>query len=134
DFVVFADSDDVIPPNAYRSMLNTLELTGSDFVVGTYFRMTETSEYVPQWLWDVHEDERLAINSDDFTDGLANVFAWNKMFRADFIRRIDLQFPVGVRYEDQFPITRAYLLADAFDIIPELVYKWRIRFDGSSIT
>ena len=134
DFVVFADSDDVIPPNAYREMLSTLDHTGSDFVVGAYFRMTETSEYVPGWLWDVHEDEKLRINVSDFTQGLANVFAWNKLFRMSFVNRIGLRFPEGIRYEDQFPITRAYLLADSFDVIPEIVYKWRIRFDGTSIT
>ena len=134
EFLVFADSDDVIPPNAYREMYRTLQVSGSDFVVGAYFRMSETSEYLPPWLGELHEEERLAINASEFTGGLANVFAWNKMFRQSFVDRISLTFPEGIRYEDQFPITRAYLLADSFDVIPEIVYKWRIRFDGSSIT
>lgn len=134
DYLVFADSDDVIPPNAYREMLRTLELSGSDFVVGAYFRMSETSEYLPPWLGELHEEERLGITSEEFTGGLANVFAWNKMFRMKFVDRIGLSFPEGVRYEDQYPLTRAYLLAEAFDVIPEVVYKWRIRFDGTSIT
>ena len=134
DYVVFADSDDVVPPNAYREMLRSLEATGSDFVVGAYFRMSETTEYLPPWLAEVHAVERLGITMNDFFDGLANVFAWNKMFRMSFVERINLQFPEGIRYEDQYPLTRAYLLAERFDVIPEIVYKWRIRFDGSSIT
>ena len=134
EFLVFADSDDVIPPNAYRAMLRTLELSGSDFVVGAYYRMSETSEYLPPWLGELHEEEQLGITSDQFTGGLANVFAWNKLFRMSFVDRIGLEFPEGIRYEDQFPLTRAYLLARAFDVIPEIVYKWRIRFDGTSIT
>jgi CDP-glycerol glycerophosphotransferase len=38
-----------------------------------------------------------------------------------------------VRYEDQPTTTRAYL-AGTFDVVPDVVYHWRIRHDGSSIT
>jgi CDP-glycerol glycerophosphotransferase len=38
-----------------------------------------------------------------------------------------------VRYEDQPTSTRAFL-AGTFDVVPEVVYHWRIRQDGSSIT
>jgi CDP-glycerol glycerophosphotransferase len=38
-----------------------------------------------------------------------------------------------VRYEDQPTTTRAFL-AGTFDVVPEVVYHWRIRQDGSSIT
>ncbi|AOP54790.1 CDP-glycerol:poly(glycerophosphate) glycerophosphotransferase [Brevibacterium aurantiacum] len=134
EFVVFADSDDIVPPHAYRTMLDSLLNSGSDFVVGSYYRFTELRQYTPKWVKDAHSEPILGARSRDFLNGLANVFAWNKMFRAEFISRIGLQFPEGIRYEDQYPITRAYLLADSFDVIPEKIYKWRIRFDGSSIT
>lgn len=134
DFVVFADSDDIVPPNAYKVMVETLAQSGSDFVVGSYWRITELRQYVPKWVKDAHSEAIIGATSNDFLLGLANVFAWNKMFRAEFIHRIGLKFPEGIRYEDQYPITRAYLSARAFDVIPDKVYKWRIRFDGSSIT
>ena len=134
DFIVFSDSDDIVPPDAYKTMVETLLQSGSDFVVGAYWRMTDLRQYVPRWVKDAHAEPIIGATSNDFLLGLANVFAWNKMFRTEFIERIDLRFPEGIRYEDQYPITRAYLLARAFDVIPDKVYKWRIRFDGSSIT
>src|SRR5690606_18176907 len=34
EFVTFVDSDDMIPPDAYRLMLASLDETGSDFATG----------------------------------------------------------------------------------------------------
>ncbi len=39
-----------------------------------------------------------------------------------------------MRYEDQPTTTLAYLRARRFGIVPEVVYHWRIRSDGTSIT
>jgi CDP-glycerol glycerophosphotransferase len=61
------------------------------------------------------------------------VFAWNKLFRVSAWRDHGLSWPEDVRYEDQPTTTRAYL-AGRFDVIPDVVYHWRIRHDGSSIT
>ena len=44
-----------------------------------------------------------------------------------------LSWPEGMRYEDQPTTTRAYL-AGRFDVLPDPVYHWRIRDDGTSIT
>ena len=41
--------------------------------------------------------------------------------------------PRACRYEDQPTTTRAYL-AGTFDVVPDVVYHWRIRQDGTSIT
>ena len=62
------------------------------------------------------------------------MFAWNKLFRTDFWRGAGLSWPEGVRYEDQPTTTLAYLRARRFGVVPEVVYHWRIRSDGTSIT
>ena len=49
-------------------------------------------------------------------------------------RRAGLAWPEGVRYEDQPTTTRAFLEADGVDVLPDVVYHWRIRHDGTSIT
>ena len=64
---------------------------------------------------------------------LGDVFAWNKLFRRSFWDSAGLSWPEGVRYEDQPTTTRAFL-AGTFDVLPAIVYHWRIREDGSSIT
>ena len=63
---------------------------------------------------------------DDLPEILGDVFAWNKLFRTSFWRDQGLAWPEGVRYEDQ-PTTTRPTSAGSFDVVPEVVYHWRIR-------
>jgi CDP-glycerol glycerophosphotransferase (TagB/SpsB family) len=65
---------------------------------------------------------------------LSDVFACNKIYKKSFFKQALHEFPVGVRYEDQLPSLKAYVKAEKFDIIPDVVYDWSIRTDGSSIS
>ncbi|RYU14517.1 bifunctional glycosyltransferase/CDP-glycerol:glycerophosphate glycerophosphotransferase [Nocardioides iriomotensis] len=135
DLVTFVDSDDTIPENAIANHVRQLVRTGSDFSVGALERQQSETSYVQKpWSRRLHEVLRREVTLEDVPEAMANVFACTKVFRADFLAEIGLRFPVGVRYEDQVPITRAYLKARSFDLLPDVVYSWRSRRDGSSIT
>jgi len=133
DYVAFADSDDVVPPTAYATLLATLERTGSAFATGSILRWGEELTE-PGWMHRFHNPARLAITAAEHPQILGDVFAWNKLYRRRFWDEAALSWPEGVRYEDQPTLTRAYLAAEAFDVLPDVVYHWRIRSDGSSIT
>ena len=134
DLVTFVDSDDTVTANGYAKMVRILGQTGSDFAVGSLRRQVRGRYLERHWLRRLHAEQRLAITIDDAPDMLGNIWAVTKVFRRDFLERIGLEFPVGVRYEDQVPITRAYLEARSFDVITEPVYLWRTRAEGTSIT
>jgi CDP-glycerol glycerophosphotransferase len=134
DLVTFVDSDDTVTPNGYGKMIRRLGETGSDFAVGSLRRQVRGRYLERHWLRKLHAEERLASTIDDAPDMLGNIWAVTKVFRRDFLERIGLEFPVGVRYEDQVPITRAYLEARSFDVLTETVYLWRTRAEGTSIT
>lgn len=133
-YITFADSDDVLAPNGIRAMVETLEASGSDFVVGTMVRARGEKTWLPQWTRRVHSMNRIGITIDEFPEVLLDVFACNKIWNTDFFRRNVNGFPVGVAYEDQEPSVKSYLNAEKFDVIKDHVYFWRIRDDGSSIT
>ncbi len=137
DLLMFADSDDVVPPGSYAALRKQLDRTGSDFVVGSVARWEFSPEgerlVEPPWMHRLHR-QRMDVVIDDHPEILGDVFAWNKLFRTDFWRATGLSWPEGVRYEDQPTTTLAYLRARRFGIVPEVVYHWRIRSDGTSIT
>jgi CDP-glycerol glycerophosphotransferase len=133
DLLMFADSDDVVPPGAYAALLKQLTRTGSDFVTGSVARLEGSTLVEPPWMKRLHR-QRMDLVIDDQPEILGDVFAWNKLFRASFWRETGLSWPEGVRYEDQPATTLAYLRARRFGIVPEVVYHWRIRSDGTSIT
>ncbi len=133
-FLAFADSDDTVPADAYLRMMTVLLDSGSDFVVGAMSRQIGDRYVEPVWVRRVHSARRVGVTVEEVPDVLANIFAWNKIFRRSFWERAGLEFPTGVRYEDQFPMTKAYLEADKFDMVSVVVYCWRTRQEGTSIT
>lgn len=131
ELLAFADSDDVVPPTAYDVMWRQLR-RGADFVTGSIARWEGDRLEEPRWMKRLHPRRMAFI--DQHPEILGDVFAWNKLFRREFWDSADLSWPVGVRYEDQPTTTRAYLASRRFGVVPDVVYHWRIRVDGSSIT
>ena len=133
-YVAFADSDDIVLPHAYRELIRTLETSGSDFAVGGFRRGDEERSHVPDWVQRVHAAKRTGLTIEDHPEMLLDITAWNKVFRRSFWDAAGLEFPEGVRYEDQVPMTKAFLAASSFDVLKSQVYLWRTRGDGTSIT
>lgn len=133
DYLAFADSDDVVPPDAYTVLLRQQRRTGADFVTGSVARWDDDKLVELPWMRRLHRT-REAVVIENHPEILGDVFAWNKLFRRTFWDGIGLSWPEGIRYEDQPTMTRAYIGARLFGVIPDVVYHWRIRYDGSSIT
>jgi CDP-glycerol glycerophosphotransferase len=133
DYVGFLDSDDVLPRDAVALLVESLERSGADFATGSIVRWEGDALVEPPWMRRLHRPRRAAIEIAEHPEILGDVFAWNKLFRRAFWECAGLAWPEGLRYEDQPCTTRAYL-AGRFDVLPEVVYRWRIRHDGTSIT
>lgn len=132
-YLCFVDSDDLLVKDAIERLWASISASGSDFVVGSLRRFTSTKSWIPQWAREVHRKDRHHITLAEHPDILKNVFAWNKLFEAEFFRAVIGSFPEGVRYEDQEPTARGYVNG-TFDVLAAVVYRWREREDGSSIT
>lgn len=131
--LTFADSDDVVPPDSYRVLLHQLRRTGGDFVTGSVARWEGGQLVEPPWMRRLHRP-RAAYFIEQHPEILGDVFAWNKLFRRSFWDDAGLAWPEGIRYEDQPTTTRAYIASRRFGVVPDVVYHWRIRHDGTSIT
>ena len=134
DLLGFCDSDDVVPRTAYAALVGSLERSGSDFVTGSIVRWESDGLHEPPWMRRLHGGgEGSGLTAGDHPEILGDVFAWNKVFRRSFWDEAGLAWAEGVRYEDQPTTTEAYLRG-RFDVVPDVVYHWRIRDDGTSIT
>lgn len=133
-YLAFCDSDDVLPDDAWSALVASLERTGSDVGVGALVRDDGRRQVMGPLMKRNHAQPRERVRVATMPLLLADVFAVNKLFRRDFWVAHDLGFPEGVRYEDQPAWTRAYLAAASVDVLTEVVYRWRTRDDGTSIT
>lgn len=136
DLLTFCDSDDVVPDGAYDALLRAQGDSGSDIVIGALERFGDATgdRGMGPLMRRNHRDARSGVTLVEQPLLLADVFAVNKVYRREFWDRAGLAFPVDTRYEDQPTLTRALVAAASIDVLTEVVYDWRIRADGSSIT
>lgn len=87
----FLDADDETEPGMFAEMAQAAEQTGAELVVSDF-------------IWKSSRGERLQKEGPYETgpDMMVHLFAvlWNKLYRTDFIKSLDLAFPYGDRYED----------------------------------
>ncbi|MEV4110832.1 glycosyltransferase family 2 protein [Nonomuraea sp. NPDC049695] len=133
-YLAFADSDDVVPPDAYRRLVDTLAETGSDLACGAVGRLVDgvLEESI------LHEKAfrrpELCTHITDKQVLIRDRTVWNKVYRRDFWERGGLVFAPGI-YEDVPVAMQAHVLATSVDMIGDVVYHWRKRDAGeTSIT
>ncbi|MFE5735152.1 CDP-glycerol glycerophosphotransferase family protein [Streptomyces sp. NPDC056528] len=131
EYLAFVDSDDVIPPDAYRIMVETLDETRSSFASGNVEHINSTRV----WQSPMHKFlSRGTVHKTHVREKrilLNDRIACNKVFRRSFWDQHAFRFPEGVLYED-IPVTiPALYLAESVDLISQTTYYWRLR-DGVS--
>lgn len=91
EYFGFVDSDDTVEPSMFESLYNSAVENNSDVVFSNFL-----------WTYPDYEKESTDGPFDSKSELLINMFAtlWNKLYRTEFIRSIDVNFPTGYRYED----------------------------------
>lgn len=140
-YTAFLDADDLLRPDALTLLADTLDRTGSDFVVGAYVRLRPDAEgpgytagEVQPWVAAATDPARERTSLAAHPAASGNIVAWSKLSRTAFWHAHHLRFPEGRYYEDQVLAQRMYTLTGAFDVIPDVIVEWRQRRDGGSIT
>lgn len=135
EFLAFADADDVVPPDAYETMLGVLGGSGSDFVCGGVLRLTADGLGRSGLHARAIKGRRLGTHISRSPELFYDISVWNKLFRRSFWDAAQLSFPEGMLWEDLVAMTKAHVLARAVDVITDPVYRWRDRDQGApSIT
>ena len=132
-YVMFLDSDDELPPNACRTLVEAAEKEQADFAGGRTARrhVSRGGALSPWYNWLYTERvvyQSLADNPDLLYDSLST----NKCYRREFLDEHQIRFPENLHYEDMLFSARAYLHARRFVIVPDLVYYWDV-VDSSEV-
>ena len=135
DFITFVDSDDIIPAQSYRVMLERILATGSDFVIGNVRRFNTSRQFASTLHDRVFSEDLEEVHVSNHLELLYDTTAWNKIYKMSFWRDNQLTFPEGMLYED-IPVTiPSHILASKVDVVTKVTYLWRARDEGDkSIT
>lgn len=134
EYIVFLDSDDLIIKGAYSRMLQQIDESGSDFIVGNVARLNGQGI----WYSSLHKNSfpKTVSNVTIYTNPelINDTTAWNKIIRRSFWKQNNAVFPEGILYED-IPIILPLYTKARVDVYSDLMYLWRSRSAGdASIT
>ncbi len=82
----------------------------------------------------LHHERRVVVIDDAPRAARRRLRLEQALPRATSGTQAGLSWLEGTRYEDQPTLTRAYMQARRIAVVPDVVYHWRMRDDGSSIT
>lgn len=127
EYLAFADSDDRILPQMYKTILGAMEATGTEIVMCSYSVENAGGVHLPepdirQWLGTGEEYLK--------STGLTCNYAWNKLFRRQLFDGI--RFPAGKAYEDVFIMHDIFRKAKTVSVIPDALYVYRRRTESIS--
>jgi CDP-glycerol glycerophosphotransferase len=135
EFLGFVDADDMLPSHALEIMLHTLQESGSDFVSGGVERIGPAGVTPSGMHAKGIKTRRIGTHISRSPELFWDVSVWNKLFRKSFWDANNMSFPEVMAWEDLQAMTRAHVLAQAVDVIPDPIYYWRERGTGElSIT
>jgi len=132
-YLAFVDADDTLPANALRTMVRTLERSGSDFALGAVHRVRLGRSSRPPALSQVHDLDRVAVTIEEFPTAMHDVGSFNRLYRRSFwLQRVG-GYPEGTHYGESLATVTAFLRAASFDVLKAVTYRWHLRADRRSI-
>ena len=122
-YIAFIDSDDMIRPDAYSTMYDSLQKTGADIAIGRLYKVDNDKYYVRHTL---PLPAYKAINPEEylrllFTQTYNNVAVWNKMYRTKLVQ----EHPIPLlSYEDVAWTPYILSWADSLCYVDKVCVEW----------
>lgn len=122
-YIAFIDSDDMIRPDAYSTMYDSLQKTGADIAIGRLYKVDNDKYYVRHTLplpayKSIKPEEYLRLL---FTQTYNNVAVWNKMYRTKLVQ----EHPIPLlSYEDVSWTPYILSWADSLCYVDKVCVEW----------
>lgn len=122
-YIAFIDSDDMIRPDAYSTMYDSLQKIGADIAIGRLYKVDNDKYYVRHTL---PLPAYKAINPEEylrllFTQTYNNVAVWNKMYRTKLVQ----EHPIPLlSYEDVSWTPYILSWADSLCYVDKVCVEW----------
>ncbi len=122
-YIAFIDSDDMIRPDAYSTMYDSLQKTGADIAIGRLYKVDNDKYYVRHTL---PLPAYKAINPEEylrllFTQTYNNVAVWNKMYRTKLVQKHPIPL---LSYEDVSWTPYILSWADSLCYVDKVCVEW----------
>ncbi|MER8116106.1 glycosyltransferase family A protein [Streptomyces sp. NPDC094031] len=127
-YVMFLDSDDVLPPGAADALLTAAEGAGAAVASGLCVRRELPSGREQPWQETLYAAHSVLARPAQLPRLVHDTLCVNKLYRTDFLREHGIRFPEGrFLYEDFVFTARVLAAGPRIALVPDRVYVWHVR-------
>lgn len=123
EYIAFTDSDDWVDCDFYEKLLEAAIRYGADIACGSVIREKKSAGKIRV----NYKEEKVYLRAQEKIDaaGVPNMcYVWNKVYRAGFLKSIDLRFVNGMVFEDTDFVTRAVYYSNKIVTVPNTYYHY----------
>ena len=128
-YIMFADSDDFFPKNAFEILYNEIEEKNADFVTGNYINTDSEGKMYKKPVFDLdkYKNFKLSIYDYDKSFYVLSSSVCNKIFKKSFIDKHNICFLECAKAEDAHFTMSCFLETDNAYYIDNIIYCYRQR-------
>ncbi|MEU7384535.1 MULTISPECIES: glycosyltransferase family A protein [unclassified Streptomyces] len=134
-YVMFLDSDDVLPPGAVDALLAAAREERAAVVSGLCVRRELPSGREVPWQGKLYAEGAVLAHPAHLPRLVHDTLCVNKLYRTDFLREHAIRFPEGrFPYEDFVFTARVLAAGPRMALIPDQVYVWNVRRSAGQLS
>ncbi|WNZ11089.1 glycosyltransferase family 2 protein [Streptomyces sp. 11x1] len=134
-YVMFLDSDDVLPPGAVDALLGAALEHDAPVASGLCVRRELPSGRETPWQPELYARRTLLEHSSQRAHLVHDTLCVNKLYRTSFLRERAIRFPEGrFPYEDFVFGARVLAAAPRVALVPDPVYVWHVRRSAARLS
>ncbi|MFD0268160.1 glycosyltransferase family 2 protein [Streptomyces sp. NPDC127106] len=134
-YVLFLDSDDVLPPGAAEALLRAAEEHRAPVTVGACVRRELPQYHDTPWVPGLYTPGDVIDRPADRPELVRDTLCVNKLYERSFLEKHAIRFPDGrFVYEDFAFTARVLAAAPRIAVIGDLVYVWHVRRSAAQVS
>ncbi|MEU1041084.1 glycosyltransferase family 2 protein [Streptomyces sp. NPDC005907] len=134
-YVMFLDSDDVLPPGAADALLTAAAEHGAEVAAGLCVRRELPSGRETRWQPELYAKPAVVARPARRLRLVHDTLCVNKLYRTGFLREHGIRFPDGrCTYEDFVFSARVLAAAPRVALVPDRVYVWHVRRSAAHLS
>ncbi|MFC7310508.1 glycosyltransferase family 2 protein [Streptomyces monticola] len=135
EYVMFLDSDDVLPPGAVDALLTAATDHGTEVAAGLCVRRELPSGREVPWQPELFDSPAIIARPEKRPRLVHDTLCVNKLYRTGFLREHGIRFPDGrFIYEDFVFTARVLAASPRIALISNTVYIWHVRRSAAKLS
>ncbi|GHE52117.1 glycosyltransferase family 2 protein [Streptomyces capitiformicae] len=134
-YMMFLDSDDVLPPGAVDALLDAAVRHDAPVAAGLCLRKELPSGRETPWQPELYTRRTLVAHPARRVRLVHDTLCVNKLYRTAFLRERGIHFPEGrFPYEDFVFVARVLAAGPRIALVPDPVYVWHVRRSAARLS